>query len=468
MKTTALSPLPAWLSATLLAATFVHAATSMTAQPAPAWLTQPLSLAECLNLALEQNSAVLKSKKDLEAAHGVVVQTRAIVIPKLRVTGDYSITDQEAIDQIPLPATLPGGLGDFASISYPDQHWSTTIRLVQSIYEGGRLQSALRTAKLTRAQALAQHQTVIADTLLDVRLAFYDILLAAQQIIVQEASVKLLERELQDQTHRYDAGTVPRFNVLRAEVEVANARPRLIRARNTHRIAKNNLVNVLGYNLPKEVREDIPLTLTGALQAEPYEIELPAAVAKAQEHRTELDALRKAAELRKEAIVNAKAGNLPSAQVFVGWGARNSSFSEDLTRDVSGWQAGALLTWDPFDGLLTRGKVKEARARYERAKEDVTDVTRRIELEVRSAYSNFIEAREVLESQKKVKEQAEEALRLATARSEAGTGTQLDVLSAQTALTEARTTEIQALHAYAVARARLERAMGEGLATSAK
>ena len=95
-------------------------------------------------------------------------------------------------------------------------------------------------------------------------------------------------------------------------------------------------------------------------------------------------------------------------------------------------------------------------------------MTRRIELEVRSAYSNFIEAREVLESQKKVKEQAEEALRLATARSEAGTGTQLDVLSAQTALTEARTTEIQALHAYAVARARLERAMGEGLPTPAK
>ena len=71
-----------------------------------------------------------------------------------------------------------------------------------------------------------------------------------------------------------------------------------------------------------------------------------------------------------------------------------------------------------------------------------------------------IEAKEVLESQKKVQEQAEEALRLATSRSRAGTGTQLDVLNAQTALTEARTTQVQALHDYETARARLERAIG--------
>ena len=75
---------------------------------------------------------------------------------------------------------------------------------------------------------------------------------------------------------------------------------------------------------------------------------------------------------------------------------------------------------------------------------------------------------EVLESQKKVQEQAEEALRLANARSEAGTGTQLDVLNAQTALTEARTTQIQALHDYSVARAKLERAMGVTLKPDGK
>ena len=108
-------------------------------------------------------------------------------------------------------------------------------------------------------------------------------------------------------------------------------------------------------------------------------------------------------------------------------------------------------------GLDGRGK---ARALHEKAQVETDDTTRRIELEVRTAYSNLSEARQVMESQKTVQKQAKEALRLAQARSEAGTGTQLDVLSAQTALTEARTTQIQAQRDYAAARARLERAIG--------
>jgi len=75
----------------------------------------------------------------------------------------------------------------------------------------------------------------------------------------------------------------------------------------------------------------------------------------------------------------------------------------------------------------------------------------------------LIQARETLESQGKVIEQGQEALRLAVARSEAGTGTQLDVLSAQTALTDARTTYVQAEHDLVVAQQRLARAMGEGI-----
>ena len=221
---------------------------------------------------------------------------------------------------------------------------------------------------------------------------------------------------------------MPRFNVLRAEVELANARPKLIRARNSYRIAKNNLVNHLGFNVPKEALEDIPLTLSGKLEAEPYKIELPQAIALALERRTELSALRKTQALRKEDIVSAKAPYKPSLQAYGGYDVHNSMLSRDLTDDKNGWIAGVQLTWSLFDGSRTKGKVMEATALYERAGVDLDDTGRRIELEVRTAYSNFIEADEVLKSQEKVVEEAEEALRLARARSEAGTGTQLDVL----------------------------------------
>jgi len=417
-------------------------------------ITQPLSRSEAINVALRQNPNILRAQKDVAAAHGVVIQTRAIAIPKLRLTGNYTAVEPTDVDKP--PASISGF--SFGT----DQSWATQLRLVQSIYEGGRMSSAFRAARLTQAQSVLNYQTTVANTVLDVQVAYDDVLLAEQQITVQEASVELLGQELTDTTRRYEAGTVPRFNVLRAEVELANARPKLIRARNSFRIAKNNLANLLGFNVARETVEDIQLQLTGKLEAETYEVRLSQAIGLALERRTELGALRKAQALRKEDIVNARAGYKPSLQAFAGYDARSSLFTNDLTQELHGWLTGVQLSWDIFDGLRTRGRVQETVALYERAGVELDDTSRRIELEVRTAFSNFIESRELLESQKKVVEQAEEALRLARARSEAGTGTQLDVLSAQTALTEARTTQIQALHDYSVARARLERAVGHG------
>jgi len=423
----------------------------------PPWITQPLPLVDALNIAAQQNGAILKAKSDLEAAYGVVVQTRAIVLPKVQVTGQYAAIDKNSID-------TPSGLN---FVLGTDQSWGAQIRVVQSIYEGGRMRSALRTATLTKEQALLQYRTLVEDTLLATRVAYYDVLLASQQIVVNEASVNLLSKELEDQQRRYDAGTVPRFNVLRAEVAVANARPNLIRARNDYRIAKNNLSNLLGYNLPRQVWEDIPLRLTDTLEAVPYRIDLPVAIAQALERRTELEALRKAEQLQRENVISSQGGYKPSVQIYAGYGDKSSAFTSDLSVERHGWLAGAELTWDIFDGLLTRGKVRQAKALHAGARTDVDDTSRRIELEVRTAYSSFIEAREVLESKQKVQEEADEALRLARARAEAGTGTQLDVLDAETSLTQARTTQIQALHDYAVARARLERAIGQDMITPA-
>ena len=443
--------------ALLLLLSFTLGAEESAHPPGTNDFAKPLSLADALNLALHQNAAVQKAQTDLNAAYGVIVQTRAIALPKLRAAGNFQANDPNAVEQFPF--TAPPGFGA-VRVEQPDQTWSASLRIVQSIYEGGRINSALRTAKLTKEQALANYQTVAADTILGVRTAYDDALLARQQISVQEASTQLLQRELEDTQRRLDAGTVPQFNVLRADVELANVRPKLIRARNAYRIAKNNLANLLGYNLPREMGEDIPLQLSGALEAEPFEVQLSDAILRALAQRSELSALRSAEKLRAESIVNAHGGYKPSVQLFAGYGSRNSTFSSDLSRDVSGWFTGAQATWDIFDGGLTRGRIAEAEALRDRARIDIADTERRIELEVRTAFSNLIEAREVIESQRKVQEQATEALRLAQARAEAGTATQLDVLGAQTALTEARSTQIQALHDYSVARARLERALG--------
>ena len=425
------------------------------------FVPQPLSLADGVNFALQRNPNILRAQKDLEVAQGVIIQTRAIAIPKVNLGGFFSAAQPSDVDTVNNPPVVLNGETVAPGFYFgPNQNWATQLKLVQSLYEGGRVMSALRVARLMKERSMLDYQTTVANTVVGVQVAYYDVLLAVQQITVQEASVGLLTSVLADTTRRYNAGTVPRFNVLRAEVELANARPKLIRARNTYRISKNNLVNQLGFNVPKEAQEDIPLTLSGKLAAEPYKIDLPQAIALALDRRTELEALRKTQALRKEDIVNAKAPYKPSLQAFGGYDVHNSTLSPDVGDEKYGFIAGVQLNWSLFDGGRTRGRVVEARALYDRAGVELDDAGRRIELEVRTAYSNFIEADEVLKSQEKVREEAEEALRLSRARSEAGTGTQLDVLSAQTALTEARTTQILALHGYSVARARLERAIG--------
>jgi len=424
----------------------------------PAWLTQPLSLLDALNIALQQNASILEGKNDLEASYGIVVQTRAIALPQVQASGQYKRTDRSAIESFPVPG-IP---------EQPDQNWNGGIQIVQDIYDGGKLTAAVRAARLTKEQALAQYQTIVADALLSVREAYYDVLLAAQQITVHEASVNLLQKELEDQQRRYNAGTVPHFNVLRAEVAVANEQPLLIQARNNYRIAKNNLSNLLGYNLPRDIWEDIPLQLTDSLDAEPFKVNLPDAIQKALSQRSELVALRKAEELQKLNIVNAKSGYLPTVQVFAGYNWYNAQFTPPVTldHDLNGWNAGAQLSWDIFDGMLTHGKVMQVDALYEKSQTELADESRQIELQVRTGYSDFIEAKEVLDSQKTVQAEAEEALREAEARAAAGTGTQLDVLDAQTSLTQARTTEVQALHDYDTARAKLQRAIGENMIQS--
>jgi outer membrane protein TolC len=216
--------------------------------------------------------------------------------------------------------------------------------LIQSIYEGGRIQSSIRSARLLREQAMLDYQTVIADTMLLIRVAYDDALQATNEIVVRESSVALLMKELEDTKHRFDAGVVPQFNVLRAEVEVANARPKLIRARNNYRIAKQRLVNELGINLPRSVLEDVPLQLADKLGAEPYSIDLSDALDQALEHRTELASPAKRGA-RKEGVRTAKSGYKPTSSFSSARpSATRARSCSTPASTVYGWAAGARMT----------------------------------------------------------------------------------------------------------------------------
>lgn len=424
------------------------------AVPLPA---APIRLDQALEHALAHNVRLAKGRQDLEESQGLSIQQRAARLPRLAATGNYQQLDEGRIERVQFGPTLP------ATPFFNDQSWNANLVVTQPLFAGGKYRSLARSSSLTREAALASYQALVADTLLEVRVAYSDVLLAVEQIAVQEASKRLLEEELQNARRSLEAGAVPRFNVLRAEVELANALPPLIRARNQERIARNTLAVLIGCDVPADSGIDVPLRTTDTLRAEPLEVSVGSALNAAWIRRPEIKAAQAAVKLRHEEVLQMRADLVPSLSGTAGYGVQNRNFVRDLDRTLDGWTVGVQANWMIFDFGQTQSKVGMARAREERARLDTEDVRRRIELEVRTAFSQFTEAQEVLVSQARVIERAEEAVRLVGARAEAGSSTQLEVLSAQTALRLARTQNSQALRDYTVARARLERAMGEGV-----
>ena len=429
----------------LLAAIALTLAGNLTAHAAE----EPLTLNQCLDLAVRQNPGILKAQAEMRRTHGLIVEARAEAYPQVVAAGSASVVEDRALD-------VMAGTDLYDNQRHP---WNAKIEVTQLLYSGGRVHAGLRAAQLARDIALLGYQRAVADTILAVRRNFYQILLAQALVTVREQAVTLLETQLKDVRSRFDAGTVPQFNVLRAEVELANAQPPLIRAQNNLRLAREGLVRLLALDDPTK-QDFTSLRITGQLTAEPRAWELAPALAQALDHRPELKQAAKQVSLYDQAVIAASAGRKPTVALFGNYGVHEYPFSDNAARTRDGFTVGARVSWPVFDGFLTKGRVQQAQAQRATAAIDETDARRGVELEVRQAYSDYKQALELLEAQKKTVAAAEESLRLADSRFRAGAGTQLDVLSAQTALTEARSNQIQALYEYNLANATLDRVTG--------
>jgi outer membrane protein TolC len=281
-----------------------------------------------------------------------------------------------------------------------------------------------------------------------VRQQFYLVLLDKALIGVQEESVRLLESQLRDQENRFEAGTVPRFNVLQAQVALSNQIPQLITARNNFRISQLQLAKTLGLDFDPRRGTGAPLEAVGELTYVPRTIPLAAAIAIAKESRPFLKS-QKATVLANRAQVSvARSGYFPQVNATAGEEVRSDPLTDNIRHVHNGYIFGATGNWAVWDWGATYGRVKQAKSVLEESKISLDDAVRQVELEVQQAYSNLIQGRELIQSQEKNVEQAEEALRLASARLGAGAGTQLEVLDARVQLTTAQSTRLQALYTY--------------------
>ena len=415
------------------------------AQPAPpAGVPDTLDLRTAIGFALDNNFAIRQARDRIKQQEGVVVEVSARTLPNVSADAAYQRNDRD------ISQTFPSS----------DQAWQINLTASQALYAGGGIRSAVRSSKLARDAAILELQAVINEALLQVRIGFYNVLLAREQIKVQESNLELLQQQLKTATDRFEAGTVSSFERLRAEVAVANAKVPLITARNDYRLAIEALRQALGFtsNTPESMRK-VP-NLVGTLDYTPQNFDLQAAFDAARANRPDLERIAKLADSREEAVTTARSTRYPNVAAFGGYTLRKGT-SNDLGDSNHGWLVGLQSQWDIFDGRATAGRVAQARSLLEQTRLSLTEAQLAVDVEVRRAHSQWQQATELAEASARVVEQATESVRLANARYNAGTGTQLDVLAAQVDLTTARNNQLQAYYGYNVAVAALRKAMGQ-------
>ena len=427
----------------------VHAAKPATAPVAPAPVPDVpdrIDLPNAIAYALDHNYAIQQARERIKEQEGLIVEVKSRAIPNVSLNSSYTKEDESLVP---------------AGAMRTDQDWAIILEARQALYAGGGISAALDAQKISRQAALLDLKSAINDALLEVRTRYYDVLLAREQISVQEQNVQLLREQLQNAKNRFEAGTVSNFEVLRAEVELANAQPELIKARNRRRTSVDQLRQSIGYtnSTPENLRKTPEFI--GTLSFEPVSYDLQKSLDSARVNRPDLQRLDRVAKSREANVRIQKAGYRPTLDLVGGYEVVKDSTSDRFRDSLDGWTVGLQSSWAIFDGRATAGKVAQARSQLRQAQLGASEKELAVEVEVRTALSSLQEAAELAEAAQKVVAQAEEALRLADARYGAGSATQLDVLQARVSLTQSRTNQLEANYRYNVALASVRRALGE-------
>lgn len=329
--------------------------------------------------------------------------------------------------------------------------FSNGLAVSWNVYTGGQVESGIKQARLGLTSADLAVDAARQQVKYNAASKYFTVLQTRNLVQVDKESVENLTAHLQNVQAQFEVGTVAKTDVLRSQVELANAQQSLIKAENNYQLAVSNLNNVMGQPLSTE------LQIKQELGYEPYALSMDDCIAYSLQQRPELAQAKLSEEINKEAVKYAQAGYRPTVTVSAGTELSDPSFPGDNYQD---WYAKAVASWNIFDGGSTKASVKAAQATLEESGHTLNQTKDSVQLEVRQAYLNMKEAEKRIDTSKVAVDQAQEDFKIAQVRYTAGVGTNLDVMDAQVALTEAKTNYIQALYDYNTSKADLERAMG--------
>ena len=321
-----------------------------------------------------------------------------------------------------------------------------------------QLDASIDSARYTREGTGASYEEALQQAKYDAISGYYTLIMNRNLVDVAQQAVKDYQGHVTNVQAQYNVGLVASSDVLAAKTNLADSETSLVKAQNAANLAEASLNQVIAYPAQTAIN-----TAEHDLQYKPYNVTLEQAKVYALLHRSALVKSAMAVKEAEETLKKAKSGYLPTVGVEAGRGYADPDGY--FGTNNKSWHIGAKASWSLWDGGTTQNKVKVATDTLEKAKEANLAAVDNVLLAVQKAYLNLRSAEQTIQSTQTAVAQGQESFRIATLRYRAGVGTNLDVLDAETKLTDARNNYVQALYNYNISIAALEQLTGVPLNT---
>jgi outer membrane protein len=422
-------------------------------RPATAQDTLYLSMRDAALKAAADNPVIHAAHRDVETSEKQLSKAWREYVPTISANARYNYLDGDIALEIP-KITLP--LQQPVSLSLKPIHLldRSTLRAdvtaTVPLFTGLRIESGIRAARHLALEATAQDTLVLQRTVAEALVNYQQCLLADQNTAARTEASATVGHHHNDVVALRAQGVATQYDLIRADLAVADADRALEEARNQRMLAYRMLRKTLA--LP----EERPIVLTDSLSYQPTMLQLDDAVAEAQTARPEKAALRE----KQEAVRALSAAEFGKMLPQIGAFAKYELNDKALTQLDPRWTVGISASLTIFNGLKDLASSQMYDLQEEKLEDMQVEVGNAITLEVRKLHADMQTAERNIRSARTSLALAQEALRMANRRFETGAGTSLEVIDAQTAVVANRTGLAAALYAYESSHVQLLRALG--------
>jgi outer membrane protein TolC len=398
--------------------------------------------------ALTANPIMGQSRAKESAAGFGVESAKRDLLPKASASYRYT-----GLGEVPVMKTA---LGDQQIAHRNQYHWE--ISLVQPLFSGFARVLGLENAHLQEAYTKEQTRTSVLDLTFQVKNACYNLLLAQKSLSVSEEEVLAMEAHAEDARLFYEQGLIPRNDLLKSWVALAAAVQRVERAMAGVEVAASALNTLLNRDQDKAVA-------LADIAARPEKAPAWGSLyEEALSNRPVFGLLRNAAKQLEIAEKLARSPRYPQVNLVGSYSRDGDSMSASENDFSNSYNTSLILEakWTFFQWGKTCADAARARQEKQAILYQIRDMENQIRLQVKSAVLDLNVARKNIPTAETALAQARENYRITDLKYLQQVVDSSEVLDARVYLTEAEKNYHEAVYGYLTARARLDRAVGQG------